>query len=61
MQLLRDIGPAVSPMNAFLFLQGVETLSLRMERHVSNAQAVARYLEDHPQVEWETSVPEIEK
>ena len=39
-------------MNAFLFLQGVETLSLRMERHVSNAQAVASYLEAHPQVEW---------
>ena len=51
-QLLRDIGPAVSPMNAFLFLQGVETLSLRMERHVANAEAVARYLEAHPQVEW---------
>ena len=51
-QLLRDIGPAVSPMNAFLFLQGIETLSLRMERHVSNAQAVASYLEAHPQVEW---------
>ena len=51
-QLLRDIGPAVSPMNAFLFLQGVETLSLRMERHVANAEAVASYLEAHPQVEW---------
>ncbi len=51
-QLLRDIGAAVSPMNAFLFLQGVETLALRMERHVSNAEGVARYLQDHPQVEW---------
>ncbi len=51
-QLLRDIGAAVSPMNAFLFLQGIETLSLRMERHVANAQAVARYLEGHGQVEW---------
>ena len=51
-QLLRDIGAAVSPMNAFLFLQGIETLSLRMERHVANADAVATYLEDHPQVEW---------
>jgi len=50
-QLLRDIGAAVSPFNAFLFLQGVETLSLRMERHVSNAQAVAEYLEAHDQVE----------
>ena len=51
-QLLRDIGAAVSPMNAFLFLQGIETLSLRMERHVANAVAVADYLEGHPQVEW---------
>ncbi len=51
-QLLRDIGAAVSPMNAFLFLQGIETLSLRMERHVANAQSVAQYLESHPQVEW---------
>ena len=51
-QLLRDIGAAVSPMNAFLFLQGIETLSLRMERHVANAQAVAQYLESHPRVEW---------
>jgi O-acetylhomoserine (thiol)-lyase len=50
-QLLRDIGPAVSPFNAFLFLQGLETLSLRMERHVSNAQRVAEYLEAHDQVE----------
>ncbi len=51
-QLLRDVGAAVSPMNAFLFLQGIETLSLRMERHVSNSIAVAQYLEAHPQVEW---------
>ena len=51
-QLLRDIGAAVSPMNAFLFLQGIETLSLRMERHVANAVAVADYLESHPQVDW---------
>ena len=51
-QLLRDIGAAVSPMNAFLFLQGIETLSLRMERHVSNAAQVAQYLETHPRVEW---------
>jgi O-acetylhomoserine (thiol)-lyase len=51
-QLLRDIGAAVAPFNAFLFLQGIETLSLRMERHVSNAEAVARYLEGHSQVEW---------
>ncbi len=51
-QLLRDIGAAVAPFNAFLFLQGIETLSLRMERHVQNAQLVAEYLEGHKQVEW---------
>ncbi len=51
-QLLRDIGAAVSPFNAFLFLQGIETLALRMERHVANAQAVAEHLEQHDQVEW---------
>jgi O-acetylhomoserine (thiol)-lyase len=50
-QLLRDIGAAISPFNAFLFLQGVETLSLRMERHVANAQAVAEFLEGHDQVD----------
>ena len=50
-QLLRDIGASISPFNSFLLLQGVETLSLRMERHVSNAQAVAEYLEAHAQVE----------
>jgi O-acetylhomoserine (thiol)-lyase len=50
-QLLRDLGPAISPQNAFLFLQGIQTLSLRMERHVSNAQAVAEFLEGHDQVE----------
>ena len=44
-QLLRDVGPAIAPLNAFLFLQGIETLSLRMERHFSNAQAVAEYLD----------------
>jgi O-acetylhomoserine (thiol)-lyase len=46
-ETLRDLGAALSPFNAFLFLQGIETLSLRMERHVSNAVAVARYLERH--------------
>lgn len=51
-QLLRDIGASVSPFNSFMFLQGLETLSLRMERHVSNAEAVAKHLEGHPQVEW---------
>ncbi len=50
-QLLRDMGPAVSPFNAFLFTQGLETLSLRMERHVANATAVAHFLEGHDQVE----------
>jgi O-acetylhomoserine (thiol)-lyase len=50
-QLLRDIGAAVSPFNAFLFLQGIETLSLRMERHFANANAVTSYLASHAQVE----------
>jgi O-acetylhomoserine (thiol)-lyase len=50
-QLLRDIGAAVSPFNAFLFLQGLETLSLRVERHNQNAQRVAEFLADHAQVE----------
>ena len=50
-QLLRDLGMAISPFNAFLLLQGLETLSLRMERHWSNAQAVGEYLAQHPQVE----------
>ena len=50
-QLLRDFGPAISPFNAWLLAQGLETLSLRIERHVSNAQAVARFLEAHDQVE----------
>jgi len=47
---LRNMGSAISPFNSFLFLQGIETLSLRMERHVSNAMAVAAYLEKHPKV-----------
>jgi O-acetylhomoserine (thiol)-lyase len=50
--LLRDIGAALSPFNAFLFLQGLETLHLRLERHCENALAVARFLEDHPAVTW---------
>ncbi len=49
--LLRDTGAAVSPFNAWLLAQGLETLSLRMERHLSNAKAVAAFLESHPQVE----------
>jgi len=52
LQLLRDTGAALAPINAFLILQGLETLSLRMERHVSNAQAVAEFLEQHPSVTW---------
>ena len=52
MEVLRTFGPALSPFNAFLLLQGIETLSLRMERHCSNALAVARFLESHPKVAW---------
>ena len=51
-QGLRDTGAALSPFNAFLLLQGIETLHLRMERHSQNALAVAKYLESHPGVEW---------
>jgi O-acetylhomoserine (thiol)-lyase len=51
-QLLRDLGPSMSPFNAFLFLQGVETLHLRMQRHSENALAVAQWLENHPRVSW---------
>ncbi|MBU1863331.1 MAG: O-acetylhomoserine aminocarboxypropyltransferase/cysteine synthase [Candidatus Omnitrophica bacterium] len=50
--LLRDLGPALSPFNAFLFLQGLETLHVRMPRHVANALTVARHLEKHSQVAW---------
>ena len=50
--LLRDLGPAMSPFNAFLFLQGLETLHLRMPRHCENALAVAEYLGNHQQVTW---------
>jgi len=50
--LLRDVGAALSPFNAFLFLQGLETLPLRMERHSTNALAVAQHLQDHPKVDW---------
>jgi len=50
--LLRDIGPCLSPFNAFLFLQGLETLHLRMPRHAENAQAVAEFLQGHPRVNW---------
>jgi O-acetylhomoserine (thiol)-lyase len=50
--LLRDLGTALSPFNSFLFLQGLETLHLRMERHSQNALAVAKWLEKHPKVAW---------
>ena len=53
-QILRDVGACQSPFNSWLFLQGLETLSLRMERHVQNAQAVAEFLESHPKVAWVT-------
>ena len=52
LQLLRDLGASVSPFNAFLFIQGLETLSLRMERHCTNALAVAEWLEARDDVEW---------
>lgn len=52
LQLLRDIGATMSPFNAFLFLQGLETLHLRMERHSENALKVAEFLEKHPKVSW---------
>ena len=51
--LLRNTGAALSPFNAFLFLQGLETLPLRMERHSANALAVAKHLEGHSAVEWD--------
>lgn len=51
-QGLRDTGAALSPLNAFLLLQGIETVHLRLERHSQNALAVARHLEQHPGVEW---------
>lgn len=49
---LRDLGPCLSPFNAFQLLQGLETLSLRVDRHTSNALALAKWLEEQPQVEW---------
>ncbi len=51
-QLLRDLGPCISPFNSFLLLQGIETLHLRMPRHCENALAVARWLDSSPHVEW---------
>src|SRR3954463_13130247 len=58
-QLLRDLGPALSPFNSFLFLQGLETLPLRIQRHSSNALAVARWLSQDARVEW-VSYPGLE-
>jgi O-acetylhomoserine (thiol)-lyase len=58
-QLLRDIGAATTPFNSFLFLQGLETLPLRIERHSQNALAVARWLERNDQVTW-VSYPGLE-
>lgn len=49
---LRDFGPCISPFNSFLFLQGIETLAMRMDRHVANAQSVAEFLEGHKTVTW---------
>lgn len=49
---LRDLGPAIAPMNAFLILTGIETLPLRMQRHCDNALTVSRWLESHPKVAW---------
>ena len=51
-QILRDIGACQTPLNSWLFLQGLETLSLRMDRHVYNAQCVAEFLQKHPRVTW---------
>ena len=59
-QLLRDVGAALSPFNAWLLLQGLETLGLRIERHSANARAVVEYLEAHPQVE-SVAYPRSEK
>ena len=50
---LRDFGPSLSPFNSFQILQGIETLSLRVQRHVDNALALAKWLESHPSVEYE--------
>jgi O-acetylhomoserine (thiol)-lyase len=56
---LRDLGPALSPFNAFLLLTGIETLPLRMQKHSDNALAVAKHLQQHPAVEW-VSYPGLE-
>jgi O-acetylhomoserine (thiol)-lyase len=58
-QLLRNTGATISPQNAFLFLQGLESLSLRVERHVQNARKVAEFLNNHPKITW-VNYPELE-
>lgn len=58
-QLLRDTGAAISPFNAFLLIQGLETLSLRVRQHVANARQVVQFLKGHPLVDW-VSYPELE-
>lgn len=58
-QLLRDTGASISPFNSFLLLQGLETLSLRVERHVSNSIKIARFLDNHPLVSW-VNYPSLE-
>jgi len=52
METMRTLGPALSPFNAWMLLQGLETLHVRMERHVANAVAVAKFLENHARVSW---------
>lgn len=51
-EAMRDIGPSMSPMNAFLLLQGIETLSLRMDKHLANTKEILEYLQNHDQVSW---------
>jgi O-acetylhomoserine (thiol)-lyase len=58
-QLLRDTGATLSPFNSFLFIQGIETLSLRVERHVANTKKIIGFLQEHPQVTW-VNYPGIE-
>jgi len=58
-QLLRDTGAAISPFNSFLLLQGLETLSLRVERHVENTRKIVKFLKGHPKVSW-VNYPELE-
>ncbi|MDF2675704.1 MAG: O-acetylhomoserine/O-acetylserine sulfhydrylase, partial [Clostridiales bacterium] len=58
-QLLRDTGACISPFNSFLLLQGLETLSLRVERHVENTRKVVKFLSEHPSVTW-VNYPELE-